>query len=101
MEIDLLPVPIDDSISLPPTTQQNQWSDQPDKEITPEPQYYEPEPRYYIQQQQQPPLPQIQKKFDIFSDLDRTHWVIIIACILLAFFMGKSIATPIIIRAVT
>jgi hypothetical protein len=100
MEIDL-PVPIDDSLP-----QQNQWIEPPcEEEITPEPQqyyqsepqkYYEPEPRYYIQ----PPPPQIQKKFDIFSELDRTHWIIIIACILLAFFMGKSIATPIIIRAV-
>ena len=99
MEIDL-PVPIDDSIP-----QQNQWIEPPsEEEITPEPryhqeppQYYQPEPRYYVQQQP----PQIQKKFDIFSELDRTHWIIIIACILLAFFMGKSIATPIIIRAVT
>lgn len=98
MEIDL-PVPIDDSIP-----QQNQWIEPPsEEEITPEPhyhqepqQYYQPEPRYYVQQQP----PQIQKKIDIFSELDRTHWIIIIACILLAFFMGKSIATPIIIRAV-
>jgi len=94
MEIDL-PVPIDDSLP-----QQNQWVEPPtEEEITPEPQqqYYQPEPRYYIQQQ---PPTQIQKKFDIFSELDRTHWIIIIACVLLAFFMGKSIATPIIIRAV-
>lgn len=93
MEIDL-PVPIDDSLP-----QQNQWVEPPsEEEITPEPQqyYHTPEPRYYIQQ----PPPQIQKKFDIFSELDRTHWIIIIACVLLAFFMGKSIATPIIIRAV-
>ena len=93
MEIDL-PVRIDDSLPQqiePPCSEQ---------ELPPEPQYYQPEPRYYIQQQPPPPLPQIQKKFDIFSDLDKTHWIIIIACILLAFFMGKSIATPIIIRAV-
>ena len=105
MEIDL-PVPIDDSLPLPPPPKphQTQWLEPPDneQELPPEPQYYQPEPRYYIQQQPPPPPPpQIQKKFDIFSDLDRTHWIIIIACILLAFFMGKSIATPIIIRAVT
>ena len=62
--------------------------------------YYQqqPEPRYYIQPQEPQ---QTRKKFDIFSELDKTHWIIIIACILLAFFMGKSIATPIIIRAVS
>ena len=101
MEIDL-PVPIDDSIP-----QQNQWIEPPsEEEITLEPQqyyqpepqqYYQPEPRYYIQPQE----PHIRKKFDIFSELDKTHWIIIIAAILLAFFMGKSIATPIIIRAVS
>ena len=94
MEIDL-PVPIDDSISQP----QQQWTTEK-QELEPEPEqlyYQQPEPRYYIQPQE----PQTRKKFDIFSDLDKTHWIIIIACILLAFFMGKSIATPIIIRAVS
>ena len=88
MEIDL-PVPIDDSISQPQQLVEQE-----------EPVYYhqqQPEPRYYIQPQE----PQTRKKFDIFSELDKTHWIIIIACILLAFFMGKSIATPIIIRAVS
>lgn len=99
MEIDL-PVPIDDSISQP---QQQQWTtDKQQREEEPEPVYYQqqPEPRYYIQPQEPPP-PQIRKKFDIFSELDKTHWIIIIACILLAFFMGKSISTPIIIRAIS
>jgi hypothetical protein len=95
MEIDL-PVPIDDSLPLP---QQQQWVEPP-RSVTPEPMYYQQEqqePRYYLQ----PPPPQTRKKFDIFSELDKTHWIIIIAAILLAFFMGKSIATPIIIRAVS
>jgi hypothetical protein len=105
MEIDL-PVPIDDSISQP----QQLWTD---KQEEPEPVYYhqqqpqqqeepvyyqqQPESRYYIQPQET----QTRKKFDIFSELDKTHGIIIIACILLAFFMGKSIATPIIIRSVS
>ena len=95
MEIDL-PVPIDDSISQP--QQLTEQEEEPYYPQQPE-QYYQqqPEPRYYIQPQET----QTRKKFDIFSDLDKTHWIIIIACILLAFFMGKSIATPIIIRAVT
>ena len=94
MEIDL-PVPIDDSISQP---QQLTEEEPPYYQQQPEPYYQQqPEPRYYIQPQE----PQTRKKFDIFSELDKTHWIIIIACILLAFFMGKSIATPIIIRAVS
>ena len=106
MEIDL-PVPINDSLPLP-----TQWveppSDQEIQEPPPQQMYYQHEqceqnePRYYLHPPPPPTQqPQIQKKFDIFSELDRTHWIIIIACILLAFFMGKSIATPIIIRSVS
>ena len=99
MEIDL-PVPIDDSISQPPQlTEQEEPEPMYYHQQQEEPVYYQqqPEPRYYIQPQET----QSRKKFDIFSELDKTHWIIIIACILLAFFMGKSIATPIIIRAVS
>lgn len=90
MESDL-PVPIDDSITYqsqrPPSVHQE-----------------EEQPRYYYQQPppvyMMPPEPvqQPQKK-DIFSELDRIHWVIFIATVLLAFFMGKSIATPVILRS--
>jgi hypothetical protein len=95
METDL-PVPIDDSLP---------YHEQPlEREQS---QYYQEEPQYYRQYNPPPPPPpptpqeQPQKKFDIFSELDRTHWIVIISCILLAFFMGKSIATPIIIRSVS
>jgi hypothetical protein len=92
MEIDL-PAPIDDSVPLS-SQQQNPWNEPPQQEEQEPPRYYQ-EPVYYMQQ----PPPQPQKKFDIFSELDRTHWIIIISLVLLAFFIGKSIATPIIIRA--
>ena len=68
------------------------------------------EPRYYYthppQMQTPPPMPlpqmqapQPQKKIDIFSELDRIHWIIFISVVLLAFFIGKSISTPVIIRS--
>ena len=96
METDL-PIPIDDSLP---------YHEQPlEREQS---QYYQEEPQQqYYRQYTPPPTPlpppqeQTRKKFDIFSELDRTHWIVIISCILLAFFMGKSIATPIIIRSVS
>ena len=88
MESDL-PVPIDDSVT---------YQRPPIEEEEPEEIYSRrEEPRYYYQQ----PLytvPQNQKK-DIFSELERIHWIIFIATVLLAFFMGKSISTPIILRS--
>jgi hypothetical protein len=95
MESDL-PVPIDDSVTYqrPPSTIE---------EEEPEEVYSRREevPRYYYQQPPPPPMymmPQNQKK-DIFSELERIHWIIFIATVMLAFFMGKSISTPIILRS--
>ena len=93
MESDL-PSPIDDS--LPFKQQQSEpENDYPEEQIR----YYN-QPRYYNPGPPPTPIPTL-KKSDIFSELDRTHWIIIISAVLLAFFMGKSIATPIIIRSVT
>jgi len=89
MESDL-PIPIDDSI--PFTSHQHEEVEQ-DK-----PRFYrEPEPVYYYR----PPAPQLEqvKKKDVFSELGKTHWILFISAVLLAFFMGKSISTPIIIRS--
>ena len=99
MESDL-PVPIDDSLTYTNTKKPPIHDMQHDEEE----EEYE-EPRYYYPPPQQqymmapPPTPQTQKKTDIFSELDRIHWIIFIATVLLAFFMGKSISTPIIIRS--
>ena len=93
MESDL-PVPIDDSMTYqrPPSVHQEEQTGE----------VYGGRQEYYYQQPPLPPPPvymmQPQKK-DIFSELDRIHWVIFIATVLLAFFMGKSIATPIILRS--
>ena len=95
MESDL-PVPIDDSITYqrPPSVHQEEEQ----RSAFEEPRYYyqQPPPPMYMMPPE--PVQQPQKK-DIFSELDRIHWVIFIATVLLAFFMGKSIATPIILRS--
>jgi hypothetical protein len=95
METDL-PVPIDDSLPFVP--QQHEEIEQEQQ-----PRFYrEPEPVYYYRQptpQPQPKFEQTQKTRDIFSELGKTHWIIFISAVLLAFFMGKSISTPIIIRS--
>jgi len=92
MESDL-PVPIDDSITYqrPPSVHQEEEPGE----------VYGGRQEYYYQQP--PPVymmpPQQPQKKDIFSELDRIHWIIFVATVLLAFFMGKSIATPIILRS--
>jgi len=81
MESDF-PQPIDDSLPFEKPVRQ---------EIEEEPY----QPQYYQPQWAQPPP--VQKK-DIFSELDRIHWIIFVAAILLAFFIGKSMSTPVILR---
>lgn len=102
--------PIDDS--KPPTNLlqdaiQGPPLPEPEKDSTP---LYFEEPRYYITpqypQQQQPvytppPPPSVvevpRKTGDIFTDLERTHWIVFACVVLLAFFLGKSM-TPVIIK---
>jgi hypothetical protein len=94
METDL-PVPIDDSLSYqqrPPSMHE----EEPEYKQEEEPQYYYPPPPVYMMP---PPQPQQPQKKDIFSELERIHWIIFVATVLLAFFMGKSISTPIILRS--
>jgi hypothetical protein len=64
-------------------------------EEEPEERYYYPPPPPPQPMYMMPPPPQ---KKDLFSELDRMHWIIFIATVVLAFFMGKSISTPIILR---
>ena len=85
-----LPVPIDDSLPFSPQQHEEQES---------QPRFYrEPEQMYYYRPPPTPQIEQVQKK-DVFSELGRTHWILFISAVLLAFFMGKSISTPIIIRS--
>ena len=111
METDMfLPPPIDDSLNHQPPLQRLDEEIPPRKQVSfqmdEEPRhYYEPphqqQQQYYYEpvQQYQPPPVQVQKKSDIFADLERSHWVILACAMLLAFFMGKSM-TPVIIRNV-
>ena len=105
MESDL-PVPIDDSLNYmntkkPPVhDMQQQREEEEYEEEVEQPRYYYPPPPQQQQYMIPPPQQQqTQKKTDIFSELDRIHWIIFIATVLLAFFMGKSISTPIIIKS--
>jgi hypothetical protein len=54
-------------------------------------QYYFPPPQPYYEQ---PPPPQ---KEDIFSNLDKTAYIIIFVSFILGFFMGKTMQ-PVILR---
>jgi hypothetical protein len=100
MESDL-PVPIDDSITYKHSIQEEE--DEEPEEIysrQEEPRYYyQPQPPPVYMMPPQPPSVQQNQKKDIFSELDRIHWIIFVATVLLAFFMGKSISTPIILRS--
>jgi hypothetical protein len=90
MESDL-PTPIDDSR---PFISKSHDEEMEEDEIPRQQYYYTPQPPTveYFQPQK--------KAGDIFAELDRIHWIIFLASVLLAFFMGKSISTPIIIKSV-
>jgi hypothetical protein len=103
MESDL-PIPIDDSLPFIQNQKKEVSFREEEEDEEEEPRYYyapqHQQPMYIPQMHAPPPQPQqFQKSGDIFSDLDRIHWIIFFACIVLAFFMGKSISTPIIIRS--
>jgi len=86
-----LPAPIDDSLPYPQSREREQEEEE---------QFYQQQDRYYYQQPPPlPPRPVTQKKVDVFSELSKTHWILFVSAVLLAFFMGKSISTPIILRS--
>jgi len=87
-----LPIPIDDSITHETHHHQEEEDEHTRQQYQQQPYYYPPQPQVVYAEQPQ-------KNGDIFSKLDRIHWIILIAVVLLAFFMGKSIATPIIIKS--
>ena len=94
MESDL-PAQIDDSQPF----QSKQVMFQEEEEEIDDPRYYYQPPQPMYIPQPPPAFQQTQKKGDIFSDLERIHWIIFFCGIVLAFFMGTSISTPIIIRS--
>ena len=58
----------------------------------------EQEPMYYYPPQPPPPPQmQYQEKIDIFSNLDKTAYVVIFVAFILGFFMGKTMQ-PVILR---
>jgi hypothetical protein len=59
----------------------------------------EQEPLYYYPPPPSAPLPhtQYQEKIDIFSNLDKTAYIVIFVAFILGFFMGKTMQ-PVILR---
>ena len=72
-----------------------------DEFIDQDDQYYEQPPIQHQHQQpiyvHQPQIPLSQEKNDIFSNIDKTGYVIIFVAFLLGFFMGKTMQ-PVILR---
>ena len=62
-----------------------------DEQREQEPMYYYPPPP------PPPPQMQYQEKIDIFSNLDKTAYVVIFVAFILGFFMGKTMQ-PVILR---
>jgi hypothetical protein len=54
-------------------------------------------PYYYYPPPQAPMQPQYQEKIDIFSNLDKTAYIVIFVAFILGFFMGKTMQ-PVILR---
>ena len=67
--------------------------DEPKSEPENNEQYYFPPP----QQQYYEPYPQQAQKEDIFTNLDKTAYIIIFVSFILGFFMGKTMQ-PVILR---
>ena len=71
--------------------EQDQKLDEPEPENNE--QYYFPPPQHYYEPHPQQPL----HKEDIFSNLDKTAYIIIFVSFILGFFMGKTMQ-PVILR---
>ena len=69
-----------------------------EKEEPMEDEQREQEPMYYYPPQPPPPPQmQYQEKIDIFSNLDKTAYIVIFVAFILGFFMGKTMQ-PVILR---
>ena len=69
-----------------------------EKEEPMEDEQQEQEPMYYYPPQPPtPPQMQYQEKIDIFSNLDKTAYIVIFVAFILGFFMGKTMQ-PVILR---
>lgn len=69
-----------------------------EKEEPMEDEQHEQEPMYYYPPQPPPPPQmQYQEKIDIFSNLDKTAYIVIFVAFILGFFMGKTMQ-PVILR---
>ena len=69
-----------------------------EKEEPMEDEQQEQEPMYYYPPQPPPPPQmQYQEKIDIFSNLDKTAYIVIFVAFILGFFMGKTMQ-PVILR---
>lgn len=69
-----------------------------EKEEQIEDEQHEQEPMYYYPPPPPPPPQmQYQEKIDIFSNLDKTAYIVIFVAFILGFFMGKTMQ-PVILR---
>jgi len=72
--------------------EEHHQSDEPKSEPENNEQYYFPPPQPYYE-----PYPQQTQKEDIFTNLDKTAYIIIFVSFILGFFMGKTMQ-PVILR---
>jgi hypothetical protein len=83
--------PIEYSPNLDPLIQEKNEDNNKDEMIQDQPYYFHPSEMNYPQP---PPQP---GKFDPFTDIDKSTWIIAFAVFLLGFFMGKTMQ-PVILR---
>ena len=82
--------PIEYSTNMDPLIQEKN-EDNTEELVQDQPYYYHPSEMNYPQQQPQT------GKFDPFTDVDKSTWIIAFAVFLLGFFMGKTMQ-PVILR---
>jgi len=83
--------PIEYTPNLDPLIQEKNEDNNKDEMIQDQPYYFHPSEMNY------PQSPPQSGKFDPFTDIDKSTWIIAFAVFLLGFFMGKTMQ-PVILR---
>jgi hypothetical protein len=87
----------------PYAEQHHHEGDEEDRTMLSQPSMMPPPPQDYMYYAPPPPQPHIPepptKPGDIFSNMDRTTWVLLIIAFVVGFFMGRGMIQPVILRS--
>ena len=86
-----------------PYAEQHHPDEDEDRTMLPQSSMMQPPPQQDYMYYAPPPPPPVQeapsKPGDIFSNMDRTTWVLLIIAFVVGFFMGRGMIQPVILRS--